>query len=83
MERPHPRFTIADTLKALGILVVVYFVLGALITWAVEPRYPTVFRWSAVAVTFVFLIFVLMGLSELLQALWWRSGSRDRRKKNR
>jgi len=81
MKRLLPRFTIAETLKSLGILIVVYFVLGALMTWAIEPLYPTVYRWSAFVATVVFLILGWQGLSELLHAAWWRSGSRDRRQK--
>jgi hypothetical protein len=82
MKRLRPRFTIGEKLKALGILVVVYFTSGALMTWVVEPRHPTLFRWCAFAATFLFLLLAAMGVSEFVKALWWRSGSRDRRREN-
>jgi hypothetical protein len=82
MKRLYPRFTIAEKLKGLGILVVVYLGLGALMTWAIEPRYPAIYRWTAYVATFVFLTLAWQALSEVVRALWRRSGSRDRRQRN-
>lgn len=81
-EPKNRRYTIAQTLRALGVLVVAYFILGALLTWGIERRYPTLYRWSGNVTTFVFLLFVLMGTSEIVKGIWWRSGQRDRRGKN-
>lgn len=76
------RYTIAQTIRALGVLVVTCLILGALLTWGIEHRYPTFYRWTATVTTFLFFLFVLMGVSELVKAIWWRSGQRDRRRKN-